>query len=970
MVMRPPSPSLPGRPRLLIPVAVLLVLILALLGGFVSLYTDLLWFRSTGDGFSKVFTTVLQTRILLFVVFGLVMALVVGANLAIAYRLRPPFRPMSLEQQNLERYRAAVDPYLKQVLFGASAVFGLFAGLSASGRWETWLLWRHGGSFGVDDPEFGVDAGFYVFDYPFYRFVLGFLFAAIVLSTIAAAVTHYLFGGVRLQTPGEKVSSGARAHLSVLLGLFVLLKAAAYWLDRYGLMFSPRGRVHGASYTDINAVLPAKQILFGVAIICALLFFANIVVRNFALPIGALALLVLAAVVVGGIYPAIVQQFQVKPDEPQREAPYIQRNINATRAAFGIEGADVERVQYDARTTATAATVAADKGTVPNTRLLDPNVLSPTFRQLQQIRGYYGFADPLDIDRYDMGDGLKDYIVAVREVNLAGLTGAQQSWVNEHLAYTHGHGFVAAPANTVERDGRPTFAVQQVPPRTIGGRDLEIEQSRIYFGEQSPNYSIVNTSQGEIDGPAEEGGDRQRTVNYDGDGGVQLGSSFRKLLYALKFRERNILLSGALKPESRIQYIRNPRDRVQKVAPFLKLDADPYPAIIDEKVVWILDGYTTSNGYPYSEPVSFGDVTTDALTGRVTQPADRVNYIRNSVKATVDAYTGEVRLYQWGDEPDPVLEAWRKAFPGIVDSRDDVSDELEAHFRYPEDLFKVQRELLTSYHVTEPLAFFSREDFWEIPSDPADYNGDERADSSFAQPPYYQFLQAPGTDEPQFTITSNFVARNRPNLAAFMTVSSDPDNYGEMRLYELTDENIDGPGTIAGRFESDPDVAESLSLLRRGGSRVILGNLLTLPVGGGLLYIQPVYTQAESGQTYPLLRRVLTAFGDEVTYTATLGQALEELFGRGAGDPATGPTPTGTPSPGATPTEPAGGDDLEQAIADANEAFRDGQEALREGDFAAYGEAQERLSDALERAARASGQDTESGASPSPSPSG
>lgn len=977
MAVRTPGAGLPARPRLLAPSLVVVALVLLLGGVGIALYTDLLWFRDVG--FSEVFSTVLRTKLLLFLAFGLLMALLVGANITLAYRLRPPFRPMSLEQQNLERYRVAVEPYLTPVLLLASGVFGVFAGLSAASRWQTWLLWRNATDFGVKDAQFGRDISYFAFTYPFQRFVLTFVLTAVVLSLLAAAVTHYLFGGVRLQTVGEKVSPAARAHLSVLIGIIVLLKAGAYYLDRFGLAFSERGRVQGASYTDVNAVLPAKNILIGVAVICALLFFANIYVRNIVLPAGALALLVLSAIVLGGVYPAYTQQFRVKPNEIEREAEFIQRNIEATRAAYSID--ESETTTFNVAETATQTnlqTLAADKATVPNTRLLDPNVLPPTFTQFQRFRGYFGFNETsLDIDRYDLGDGVKDYVVAVRELRKAGLGADQRNWINEHLIYTHGNGFVAAPANQTDGDGQPVFEVGGLPVKG----PLKIDEPRIYFGEGTTDYSVVDTEQAETDGVTEG---EAPNYNYDGDGGVELSGPVRKLAYALKFREKNLVLSGALGSESKLQYIRTPRERVQKVAPFLQLDEDPYPAVVDGKILWIVDGYTTSDGYPYSERTLLGEATADSQT-RAGLPLDTVNYIRNSVKATVDAYTGEVKLYTF-DSDDPVLKTWSKAFPGVLEPESAISDDLRAHFRYPEDLFKVQRELLTRYHVTESRKFFQGDDYWQIPADPANVtttssgtnaasanpNSIFRAAGEGDQPPYYVLSQFPGTTRPSFNLTTSFIARSQPNLTALVSVSSDPgDDYGKIRILQVpVVPPVRGPGQVAGNFQSDSAVRGVLfPLVQAGSSRIIVGNLLTLPVGGSLFYVQPIYVQSQQGASYPRLQYVIVNYGNRTVIKETLAEAVKALLaGSGAVAPNT-PTPGQPPAPGSGPAA--------QAIADAQQAFDDAQAALAKSppDFTAYGEAQARLRDALARAAAvgsASPSPSASGsasASPSPSPS-
>ena len=981
MAVRTPRAGLPARPRLLGPALAVVAVVLLFGGLLLSLYTDLLWFQSTG--YSEVFSTVLLTRVLLFLSFGLLMALFIGINVAVAYRVRPPFRPMSLEQQNLERYRVSLEPYRRTVLLAGSSVIGLFAGLSAASRWQTWLLWRNGTSFGVEDAQFGRDVSYFAFTYPFQRFVLGFLLAAVILSLLAAAVVHYLFGGVRLQTAGEKVSPAARAHLSVLIGLIVLLKAFAYYLDRYGLAFSERGYVQGPHFTDVNAVLPAKTILIGIAVICALLFFANIVVRNIMLPAGALALLVVSSIVIGGIYPAYTQQFRVKPNEIQREQPFIDRNIAATRAAYGIDDETVDVVDYRASQDVSPDQLETQVGRVEDARLLDPNRLAPTFEQLERLTFYFGVGDQLDIDRYDVDGELQDFVVAAREVDISQLSSAQRSWINERLAYTHGNGLIAAPADRVDEEGRPEFVES--------GDDegpIQLDQTRIYFGELSPDYSIANTNQDEIDGPVGltgreatgevEGDDEaQATFNYDGDGGVQLTHFGRKLAFALKYREPNLVLSDAIRNDSRLMFEREPRERVKKVAPFLELDSDPYPAAVDGRIVWIVDGYTTSAGYPYSQRTNFGETTVDSQSGGVGVQR-QVNYIRNSVKATVDAYDGSVRLYQWGDR-DPVLETWNKAFGGdLVRPQSEMSDDLVAHVRYPEDLFKVQRELLTQYHVTDAREFFSREDFWEVPADPAEAvnrvaGGVAAVDqtqpqgqgpavidaqaSGPSQPPFYSMLQFPGQEDRAFRLSTSFTGLNRPNLSAFASVSSDPDDYGNIRVLQLPrSDPPNGPGQVANQFLSAQVVADALFPFRQNRAEVTFGNLLTLPAGNGLLYVQPVFVRAQGGESFPTLQRVLVSFGNEVAAGTTLAESLADLFGAPAPEtpdepeaPDEGEAPA---SPGPAPPAPAApAPDVAAAVQAATQAFEDGQAALTRQDFAAYGEAQARLKAALDRLA-------------------
>src|SRR6476661_4476153 len=708
--MRPPVPvpTLSRRAKLVIgAIAVLLVLFTAI-GTLTNVYVDYLWFNETR--FTEVFWTELQTRVLLFAVAGVATGGLTALAIYLAYRFRPTFRPMSLEQQNLERYRQSLEPRRGLVLTGVAVVLGLFAGFTAQGSWQTWLKFRNSTDFGTKDPQFGIDTSFFVFDYPFYRLALGFGFAIVLLALIGSVLTHYVFGGLRLQTPGQKLTAAARVQLSVLLGMFVALKAVAYWLDRYGLVYSTRGEVFtGASYTDVNALLAPKTILVFVAAVCAIAFFANIVVRNFLLPAAALVLLLVSSVVIGVAYPAIVQQFVVKPSADQKEAPYIKRAISSTLNAYGLS--DIEYVDYAQQATGntvdTKAALAAlrnDTQTIPNARLLDPNVLSDTFTARQQIRNVYGFNKKLDIDRYTTDGKTRDYVVAVRELNSAGLSDNQDNWINRHTVYTHGNGFVAAPANEVV--GAPKGAA----PR-------------------------------EFDQPEGGSGNGQISNSYDGKGGVAIGSFFRQLTFAIYYRERNFLLSSAVNDASKVLYVRDPLQRVQKAAPFLEVDGDPYPAVINGRVTWMLDGYTTSDSYPYSERMSLGTAAQDSRTGAgvAALPDEEFNYVRNSVKATVDAYDGTVTLYAW-NEQDPVLRTYMKAFPGVIKPRSAMSQELVSHVRYPEDLFKVQRDILTRYHVSNPIDFYHQSDRWQVSADPT-----QGTEATQDQPPYYILAQRPGT---------------------------------------------------------------------------------------------------------------------------------------------------------------------------------------------------------------------------------
>ena len=917
-------------------VIVVLGAIIASSSGF---YIDWLWFKSVG--FTTVWSTVLTTKILLFVVVGVVTSLFITANIYIAYRKRPLYVPLSVEADNLERYRAQLEPIRKWVFLGIAAVLVYFGGSSGAVFWSTWLQFRNSTPFGVTDPQFGLDISFFAFKLPMYQALIGWGISLTVIATLAAVGVHYLYGGIRPQAQSDRTTTAARVQISVLLGFFVLLKAVAYWYDRYALALKENRLITGMTFSDVNALLPAKAILSAIAVVCALLFFANIFRRSWLLPTAGTALLVISSVLIAGVYPAAIQQFQVKPSESSKEAPFIQRNIDATRVAYGINNAEVQN--YDATLTTNAGQLEDDAATIANIRLMDPNVLSATFRQLQQLKPYYSFPESLDVDRYKVNGVSRDTIVAVRELSIEG--NPSRNWINDHLVYTHGFGFVAAFGNSRDADGKPTFAVGDLPS-TKGLGEFE---PRIYFGENTPDYSIIGgvktDSPVEFDYPDDSSPNGQRNYTYTGEGGVPVGSLFNKLLFAIKYQEQRILLSSLINKDSKIIFDRNPRDRVAKVAPWLTLDGDPYPAIVDGRIQWIIDGYTTSASYPYSQTTSLGTATSDALTANsaaVTAQANRnVNYIRNSVKATVDAYDGTVVLYQW-DEKDPVLATWMKAFPGTVTPKAKMSAGLLEHVRYPADLFRVQRDVLSSYHVQTAGAFYGGQDFWRVPRDPSTFGGNANA-----QPPYYMTLQMPGSKTAAFSLTTPFVPRGgRENLSAFAVANSDagPD-YGKITVLQLPrSTNVAGPSQVASNFEAKPEVANSLSLLRQGGADVVLGSLLTLPVGNGLLYVQPVYVRATSNAAaYPLLQKVLVSFGDQIGFDDTLKGALDQVFGGNSG----------TQSGGGDVNAEGSSSDVSSAIASAISAYRDGLAALAKGDFAAYDRAQKRLKSALDSAANA-----------------
>ena len=917
-----------SRSRALLITGLVLVLAFFALTTFATIYTDRLWYRA--EGYGEVFTKLFWTRTSLFLIFGLLMALSVGVNMYLAHRFRPFFRPDSPEQAGLERYRDAVLPVRGWLVAGVSVVIGLFAGTAAAGEWRTYLLWANRTSFDRADSFFHKDIGFYVFELPWFHYLVNFTMAALVISLLAAATVHYLYGGIRLQTPGDRLTGAAQVQFSVLVGLFVLAKAVDYWLDRYDLVSASGRLIDGVTYTDDHAVLPAKNILLGIAVICAVLFFLNIWRRTWTLPSVGLALLVLSAILLGLIWPGIVQAFQVRPTEPDKEAPYIAANIAATRMAYDVQDVEVKGFTDESLGgTEDEGAVLADTASVP---LVDPQLVHQAFEQIQQVRSYYSVADVLDVDRYNIDGTDRALVLGVRELDQNGISDDARNWSNLHTVYTHGNGLIAAFANQRPADdGTEGTEIQWAEGQQANQNALSEAtggyESRVYYGEHSPDYSIVGKLAGAPDVELNLGGeaDSSDTTTYEGKGGVDVGSTFRKLMYAIKFGDPNFVLSERVNSNSKLLYIRNPRERVQKVAPWLTVDSDPYPAVVDGHILWVVDGYTTTDRYPLAEKESIQTMTDDSLTqanNLPIVPTDQINYMRNAVKATVDAYDGTVRLYAW-DEDDPMLKAWSSAFPGTVLPKTDIPEELTDHLRYPEDLFKVQRYQFARYHVTDASAFYNNSARWEVPPDP-----EQRGK---LQPPYRMFVSDPDTGVDRFAMTSVYVPYKKNNLAGFVSVDSDATSadYGKIQVLQLPNENTPGPGNIANEMQSDDRVTSQLFSFTQGASQVLYGNLLTLPVTGGLMYVQPVYvSRTNSTASYPILRKVLVSFGDQVGIGDTLEEAILDVLG---GD-TTPPDETGGDN---NPPDTGGGNiptrvrnllaQAEQKFEQADQAFKDGK---------------------------------------------
>ena len=887
------------RPSALI---ITIIIIAVLLGIFVAasgFYTDVLWFNHLG--YSEVFWTERLSRAVIFGVAFLVMGLLVWLSLSLAFRNRPKGAAQNVNE-SVARYQSMLTSMRRLLMFGLPALMGLFAGSAAQANWDNVLLFFNQEPFGQTDPEFGLDFSFYVFTLPFLGFVNGFLISAVLVAGIAGILCHYLFGAIRIEQSGKfVVEHAARWHVAITAAIFLALQGVNWWLNRYATVQDQGGNWAGAMYTDVNAVIPAQTILSVAAVLVALIFIVTAITKRWRLAIIGTAMLILTAIIGGGIYPFLVQEYQVNPSEQTLETPYIERNMELTRYAYGLD--DMDQDFYSAEPVAQEGALAGDEANIENIRLLDPNLVSAAYRQFQQFRPYYGFPDTLSFDRYDIDGESRDTVIAAREVNAP----TEGSWVNQHLIYTHGYGLVAANANTVTAEGRPEFTLQGIPTTGDLASDEDYEP-RIYFGENSPQYSIVgapeDASPMELDRPAtqvtededgeaaEEDAGRDAQYTFDGAGGPSVGNFFNRMVYALQFQAPEIFLSGDMNEESQILYDRHPRERVEEVAPYLEVDQNIYPAIVDGGIKWIVEGYTTSSDFPYSTQQQLESATTDALTEGAPALTGQVNYMRNSVKATVDAYDGSVELYAWDDE-DPILQSWQNVFPNVVQSYEEMSAELLDHVRYPEDMFRVQRTLLTEYHVSDAGTFYEGNDAWSIPSDPA--SGED-----VAQPPYYMTLQLPDQDEASFQLTSTFLpaaeadGTQRNVLYGFLGASGDAgtgedgvknENYGELKLLELPrDTAIPGPGQTQANFDSNSAVAQQLNVLEIGGSDVLRGNMLSIPAGDGILNVQPVYVQSSgTDAAYPALRMVLVAFGEEVGYGDTLQEALDMIFDGDAG---------------------------------------------------------------------------------------
>ena len=893
------------------PQPILLVLLLFLglgvMAQLIPLYTDWLWFNEVG--YSQVFVKTLSLRSSLFMAMSIGVLVFLYANLMFAARTAAPDVIWELEDQLGLPSRVIIEPLIRRFLPIVLLVIALASGVRATVHWETVLGYLNATPFGTVDPLFGYDLSFFVFTLPMWRLVHGWLLTLVTATIVLTLAIYVLQRSLVLTSRGPRLAAGARSHLLVLGAAALALKAIGFWLDRFELVFSPRGIVFGAAYTDIYASLPVLGALAVFAALCAVACLAQIARSGLRLVAGGLIALALVWVVGLGIYPALLQRFRVTPNELAAERPFIGHNIRMTRQAYGLDRI-VER-EFPADEALDARALERNGATIRNIRLWDYRPLLRTFAQLQEIRTYYKFVD-VDNDRYNVNGEYRQLMLSPRELSYQHLQ--SRIWINEHLTYTHGYGVVVGPVNRVTAEGLPEFLVKDIPPQSSNGFP-KITRPQIYYGEASNEYVLVKTKSQELDYPS---GDQNIYTSYSGLGGIQLSSFFRKVVFALRFGEIKILLSNDLTEQSRIMMYRTVGQRVRQIAPFFNFDRDPYMVIDDDgRMIWMLDGYTTTDRYPYSEPVP-----------------GMGNYIRNSVKVTVDAYDGTVTFYR-ADDTDPIVRAYGGAFPGLLKPIDRMPETLRRHIRYPEDFFAIQARKYATYHMLDPQVFYNKEDQWAVPR--RSIEGRDRD-----MEPYYTIMRLPGEQREEFILLTLFNPARRDNMIAWMAARSDPPNYGRLIVFNFPKQKlVYGPRQIDARIDQDPVISQQLALWNQRGSTVIRGSLLAIPIDQSLVYVQPLYLAASEQGALPELRRVIVAYGNQIAMEPTLDQSLGRIFGGRSA-----PTTAG----GRTPAAEAAAEvavDARQLGQRAWEIWTRAQDALRRGDWATYGTEQRRLEETL-----------------------
>ncbi|HXY28173.1 MAG TPA: UPF0182 family protein [Acidimicrobiales bacterium] len=909
---------------------VVVIVLLVSLRSLAGLWTDSLWFSSVD--LHNVFSTMLVVKLGLFGVFGAIFFAVLWANLVVCDRIAGHDIVLAQEDELVRRYQQYVRPYAGRIYVALALVLALIGASGTIGQWNNWILFRHGGNFGVTDPLFHKDIGFYVFDLPFLTFVVNWTLAILIVTLAVSVVFHYFNGGIQPQRGVPRVRPPVKAHISVLLALIALDKAAGYVLQRYSLVNAQDGYVDGAGYTDVHARLPAETLLIAVSVFAAVILLFNIRRQGWTLPVLAVGIWAFVALVVGIIYPALLQTLKVTPAQSSLEAPYIADNIAATRAAYGLT--DVHVHNFPATTSISAGQTVTNAATINNIRQWDPDqtISLQTFQRLQGIKSYYLFPS-LGVDRYVLGGQLTPVLIGVRDISASNLPSS--SWVNTHLQYTHGNGVAVSLANQTS-NANPSFSVSQVPPSSSSGMP-EITQPNVYFGLGESGYVVANTKQLEVD--YQQGGTNVES-HYKGTGGVQLSSIFTRAAFALRLGDFNLLISSQITNQSRIMFVRDPVAMAQKAAPFLTFDQNPYAVINDGHIDWVVDGYTTTAGYAYSQNANTQQVAIgNSLPGSY-------NYVRNSVKVVIDAYSGKMTFYDV-DPKDPILQAYSAAFPNMFVPLSQIPAQLQAHLRYPPDIFSIQSAIYGRYHLTNPQAFYSASNAWQLsptagagPQSQAllaqnTYNSQGQLISSnpARMAPQYQVYSLPDGDpgDQVFTISDGFVPASQSslsasnqnfNLTAWMVGQSDPAHYGQLDLYQ-TPQGTLGPANADAEISADPKVSSAISLLDQKGSEVLLGETLMVPIANSMVYIRPLYVSPTTNPQ-PSLADVVAVLGKTVKIDSSVSLVLSDLLGTTV----TVPSESGGPS-----TVPAAvANLLQQAQADYTSAVS----ALKQGDLSDY----------------------------------
>lgn len=902
---------------------VLLALFLGL-GSLVSrIWTSYLWYEELG--YTSVFWTPFLARLGVGIFFAVVFFAFFYGNIRLAREISPRLLPVSpAGRENVFEW-VTRRKWPGRLMLGVSLVVAVIIGAVYSSRWEPILLFLNRQPFGYQDPLFGKDASFFVFTLPVWSMLVNFVGLALLLTFIATTFTYVADRALVLDHKNRiRPAPHVKAHLSALLALAMVAKAGDYMLQTWKLDYSTRGVTFGASYTDVHASLPVLHFLAVVSLIAAALFLINIRYRGWRLPAAAIIVMFLTWALAGKAYPAIVQQYRVAPNEIAVESEYIGHNISATRWAFSLE--DIAQTSLEASTDLTAEEVAANSATINNVRLWEPRPALSTYSQIQEIRLYYSFND-VDVDRYVINGRYRQVLVSARELDQDQLQEQSKTWVNKHLTYTHGYGFVMSPVNEASEDGLPLLLVSNIPPTT--STDLLITRPEIYYGELGNEYVVVKTTASEFDYPK---GDTNVFTTYQGEGGIPIGGILRRLAFSFRFGTLKLLFSSAFTDESCIMYRRTLKERVEALAPFLHYDNDPYLVLrSDGSLVWMWDAYTTSDRFPYSQPQANG-----------------INYIRNSIKVVIDAYDGQVTFYQM-DPEDPLANAWGKVFSGLFTPAEQMPEDLRAHLRYPEDLFALQASVLATYHMTDPQIFYNKEDVWEIPTE-------LYASEEIPVVPYYEVLVLPGESEPEFALLQPFTPLSKKNLAALLIARQDGDHYGQLMVISLPkDKLVYGPAQVEARISNDPVISSQLTLWDQAGSQVIRGNLLVVPVGQSIMYFEPVYLQAEQSPI-PELTRVIVAYADQVTMEPSVEEALAKIFPPESSSTTTTTSPESsttitTPAPPTTTTAPESSplpSDVSALIDLAGQHYRAAIEAQKQGEWARYGQEIEELGKVLE----------------------